>query len=457
MPRPSELQDRRALDSIEPPEPAQAPPERERRQPAGRRARRSRQIAWLAAVAVLALSLVHIPAAQATGVELAQFLIEGVAPAPPKVAVIVGPVGPELTPVYIEIAEAAAIRAEERGATVARAYSPNATPENVLAAMADAAIVVYLGHGVGFPNPYSDASSPETTNGFGLQGPNARGDHSDSWQDGTLAYYGEAWLAANARPAPGWVMVYSNACYAPGASEGFDVQATPEVAAARVANYSRAPLTEMGASAYFATDFYMSAAELIDLMLSRPEATLGEIYAGESRFQADAVTRVAHPLAAGSEIWLQRSPYFEGRVDYWYSFAGNPNARLGALAAPTPTVVGDAWIAPSLADGVLTGMAASHPADPAWEAQPTAQLPLPYGAIGTAPQSVVICADRCARVLVVATCDCEAGQPAPLAVRLSPRAWLSVSDHPPDSSYIPVTVHLGASQPAAAVDAAAQP
>ncbi len=112
-----------------------------------------------------------------------------------KVAIIVGPVGEELTPVYISLADAAAKAAEQRGATVATAYSPEASAEKVLAAVADANIVVYLGHGVGSPNPYTDAPSPLTTNGWGLNGPGARGDHSDSHADGALAYYGEAWIA----------------------------------------------------------------------------------------------------------------------------------------------------------------------------------------------------------------------------------------------------------------------
>lgn len=44
--------------------------------------------------------------------------------------------------------------------------------------------------------------------------------HADSWADGSLAYYGVAWIAEHARPAPGFVIIYSNFCYAPGAGEG---------------------------------------------------------------------------------------------------------------------------------------------------------------------------------------------------------------------------------------------
>ena len=252
---------------------------------------------------------------------------------PPKVAVIVGPVGEKLTPIYLSLAEAAATAAEERGATVARAYSPDASAENVLAAVEDANVVVYFGHGVGSPNPYSETPDPATTNGWGLNGPNAKGDHSDSWKNGTLTYYGESWIAEHARPAPGWVMIYSNACYAPGASEGFDDPATEEIAAERVSAYSRAPLADLGASAYFATDFYEGAAHLVGALLDQPSLPYGDLFATEPRFSPDSLVRLPHGSVEGAETWLHLSPYFEGKVDYWYAFAGDPAASLGLARA----------------------------------------------------------------------------------------------------------------------------
>ncbi|MGH2418034.1 MAG: hypothetical protein ACRDFY_06845, partial [Candidatus Limnocylindria bacterium] len=226
---------------------------------------------------------------------------------PVKVAIIVGPVGDELTPTYISLADAAADAAEMRGATVARAYSPNATAEKVLEAVADASIVVYFGHGVGTPNPYSHTASAETMNGWGLNGPGADGvSHRDSFGDGALAYYGEAWIGEHARPAPGWVMIYSNACYAPGAGEGFDTPATEETAAERVSAYSRAPLAELGASAYFATDYYQGAAHLVGKLLDAPDLPYGEIFASEPNFGADGLARLPHALLDGAETWLHR-------------------------------------------------------------------------------------------------------------------------------------------------------
>lgn len=361
-----------------------------------------------------------------------------------KVAIIVGPVGEELTPVYIGLADAAAEAAETRGAEVARAYSPTATAENVLAAVEGASIVVYLGHGVGTPNPYSDAVNAETMNGWGLNGPGADGvSHRDSTSDGALAYYGEAWIAEHARPAPGWVMIYSNACYAPGASEGFDTPADEATAAGRVSAYSRAPLEELGAGAYFATDFYQGAAHLVGTLLDAPDLAFGEVFASEPRYVPDGVARLPHASLDGAETWLQRSAYFDGKEEYWYAFAGDPSGTLasGSTLTLTPT--------PSLAElaaagGVVTGMASSYSESLGWEGRPTVALPLDLGGgIPTGqPKLITICADRCAVLPVVDSCPCYVGTADQRVANLSHAAWRLVSDMPLEEGLIPVEVHL---------------
>lgn len=368
---------------------------------------------------------------------------------PARVAVIVGPVGEELTPVYLSLAETAASAAETRGASVARAYSPQANAEQVLAAVAGANIVVYFGHGVGTPNPYSATPSAATTNGWGLNGPNAVGDHADSWADGTLAYYGEAWIAAHARPAPGWVMIYSNACYAPGASEGHDTPADEATAAERVAAYSRGPLADLGASAYFATDFYEGAAHLLGALLDAPGLPYGEVFASEPRFEAAGLARLEHGLVAGAETWLHRSAYFEGKEDYWYAFAGNPAASLaggGSLAATSGAPIDLAPAIPPLAaiDGMATGMASSYGESIGWEGRATVALPVELG--GAIPQGepswVLVCADRCASMPVVDSCPCYVGSSDQRIANLSHAAWRLISDAPLIEGLVPVVVHL---------------
>lgn len=364
---------------------------------------------------------------------------------PARVAIIVGPVGEELTPVYLDLAEAAAAAAETRGATVARAYSPGATAEAVLAAVEGANIVVYFGHGVGTPNPYSAHPNPATTNGWGLNGPNARGDHADSWQDGALAYYGEDWIAAHARPAPGWVMIYSNACYAPGASEGFDIPASQEVAAERVAAYSRAPLAELGASAYFATDFYQGAAQLVGTLLDAPELPYADVFAAEPRFEPAGVTRLPHAAVEGAETWLHRSAYFEGRVDYWYAFAGDPAASLAGGAAVVAVTSPPVEAPPLVAiDGFVTGVASSYPESPGWEGRATVALPLELGGgiPDGQPTVVLVCADRCVSLPVVDSCPCYVGTADQRVANLSHEAWRQISDAPLEEGLIDVEIHL---------------
>ncbi len=256
---------------------------------------------------------------------------------PAKVAIIVGPVG-GLTPTYLALAEAAASAAERNGATVARAYSPNATPANVLAAVADANVIVYFGHGYGHPSPYGGLNTARQ-NGWALQGPRARGTHDDGL-NGFLTYFGEDWIVANARPAPGFVMIYSNTCYAPGASEGGFAPATAGDAAQRVAFYSRKVFT-MGGSAYFATDFDRGAADLVDRLLGNRGMRYGDVFAADHRYVPRALTTQPHPFSAGQQIWLHRSKYTDGPANYWYAFAGNPDAtpiRSWDPVAPTVTL-----------------------------------------------------------------------------------------------------------------------
>lgn len=361
---------------------------------------------------------------------------------PVAVAIIVGPVGNELTPVYLGLAELTAEAAVARGAEVRRAYSPDATPEAVLAAVQGANIVVYFGHGVGSPNPYSASPDPATTNGWGLNGPNSRGDHADSWRDGTLAYYGEAWIAEHARPAPGWVMIYSNACYAPGAGEGFEEPATEAVAAERVSAYSRVPLAELGASAYFATDYYAGAAYLVGALLDAPDLAYGDIFASEPRYLPDGLARLPHGDIDGAEAWLHRSAYFDGKVDYWYAFAGDPAASLAGVSGTA--LVATPVVELSPVDGLVTGMASSYPENVGWEGQATVALPLVLGG-GIPieePATVVVCGDRCVTLPVVDSCPCYVGTTDQRVANLSHAAWRLVTDAPLEEGLVEVMVYL---------------
>ena len=102
----------------------------------------------------------------------------------PKVVFIVGPAG-AATDGYRAEARAAAAIARNYTPDVVELYSPNATWPAVKQALEGASLVVYMGHGNGWPSRYRDALYPPTQDGFGLN-PKAGGN------DATHQYFGEA-------------------------------------------------------------------------------------------------------------------------------------------------------------------------------------------------------------------------------------------------------------------------
>jgi hypothetical protein len=184
-----------------------------------------------------------------------------VAPAPvaavsrvPKVAVIVGPVG-TLTNMYRSLGDEAARAARAAGAQVVTVYTPNATWPAVKSAVTGASIVVYLGHGNGWPSPYRNGLYPPSQNGFGLN-PVAGGD------DTSHQYFGEA-AVGKLKFAPNAVVILSHLCYASGNSEPGLVEGTTTQAIARVDNYAagfiRAGAKAVVAEAYLGPAYYVKA------------------------------------------------------------------------------------------------------------------------------------------------------------------------------------------------------
>lgn len=265
----------------------------------------------------------------------------------PKVAIIVGPTNITDSH-YHPWAKDLKKTAEAAGATVDLRYC--ATPAQAKAATSGANIVVYFGHGNGFPNPYSGTELTDRVNGFGLRHPGVAWSADTCRDNDTLGhkllqYYGEdhltgklttnGWGSGGLAPAPNFVMVMSNACYAPGAGESRP--APPEsVALQRVANYST-PFLELGGT-YFATD--LGSGKIVDLILRNSSTPFGTLFEQGNGFSAAALKRHAHPDFAGQEAWVHRTTNQWLGDDYWYAFAGNPNATpSGSTVAPAAKVV----------------------------------------------------------------------------------------------------------------------
>ena len=84
-----------------------------------------------------------------------------------KAVFIVGPTN-SLTQTNLTDAESLAQVAESYGMDVRRVFFPHATWENVLANIQGANLVVYMGHGYGWPSPYTKTLTESRQDGMGL-------------------------------------------------------------------------------------------------------------------------------------------------------------------------------------------------------------------------------------------------------------------------------------------------
>ena len=128
-----------------------------------------------------------------------------------KAVIIVGPASGN-TSEYLKQAEVLAKQAEAEGMTVNRVFTPRATWRRVLAVIQDANLVVYFGHGNGWPSPYSPFQE-DTKDGFGLNPESGAGTSSPT------QYYGANKIRAKVRLAPHAVVLLYRLCYASGNAE----------------------------------------------------------------------------------------------------------------------------------------------------------------------------------------------------------------------------------------------
>jgi hypothetical protein len=185
------------------------------------------------------------------------------APAP-KAVFIVGPEG-SLTARNLSEAEGMAKEAESYGWDVRRVFHPRATWQRMKAHIQGASLVVYMGHGWGYPSPYP--YMPGGMNGFGLNR-YAGGSVHD------VTYIGSRKIRKQVRLARNAVVLIEHACYAPGNGEPGMAIPSAKTARKRVDNYA-AGFLAVRAKAVFA--FSGSISNLIR-DLATTNRTMDEIF-----------------------------------------------------------------------------------------------------------------------------------------------------------------------------------
>ena len=191
-----------------------------------------------------------------------------------KVAIVVGPVG-SLTSRYISSARSYAALARSYGAHVVEVYSPRATWSRVKSAVQGANLLIYLGHGNGFPNPYSSTLNPKKVDGFGLNPTLTSGNTK-------TAYFGEYYVRTQVKLARNAVVIFNHACYAAGSSEPGRKNPTLTVARKRVDNFGAGFLRAgaktvfaetLGSASYIIRSLFTSSKTMLQIFWSSPDRT----------------------------------------------------------------------------------------------------------------------------------------------------------------------------------------
>jgi flagellar hook assembly protein FlgD len=169
----------------------------------------------------------------------------------PKAVFIVGPASSS-TSEYIREANEMAASAAAEGMRVIKIYTPHATWAAVKEKAQHANLLVYFGHGNGFPSPYRSRLSEKSEDGFGLNPCSGKCGYSAPAQ-----YHGGKAIRAGLRLAPHSVVVLYRLCYASGNAEGGMRPMSPASKADRAAAFQRvdnfaAAFLKVGAGAVFA-------------------------------------------------------------------------------------------------------------------------------------------------------------------------------------------------------------
>jgi hypothetical protein len=214
------------------------------------------------------------------------------------VVVVVGPVESQ-TAKYIADGRALAAQARSYGAVVAEIYSPNATWSRVRAALTGADLLIYLGHGNGWPSPYAPFSAT-TKDGLGLNASAGHGSYD-------LKYYGESYLIKYVRMAPHAVVILNHLCYSAGNSEPGRANPTRAVAKLRIDNFGAGFLRTgadvvfaepRGDASYILKDLFRTSKTMRQIFWDSPQATHTYAFTFASK-RTTGVTAISDPEAPG--------------------------------------------------------------------------------------------------------------------------------------------------------------
>lgn len=263
----------------------------------------------------------------------------------PKAVIIVGPTHSSTTE-YLAEGRLFASQATDAGMQVTTVFHPYATWDRVVQETRDANLVVYFGHGNGWPSPYAPFQE-RTKNGFGLN-PIAGGSAT------SVAYYGGDRIRKSLRLAQDAVVILYRACYAAGNGQLGQPYPSPSIAVQRADNFAAAFLRpRVGGKAVFA--FWTKQWVDFAAQLMRPDRTMEEILRTPSQkpgwytsgWVGDDPVYANSTRTPGARLLLDRhssrgfSRALTGDLgmttDVWRTEAPDPDSSPTPSPTPTPT------------------------------------------------------------------------------------------------------------------------
>jgi hypothetical protein len=282
-----------------------------------------RATAALLTATLVALGSLAAPVAAATLAPSAETSSDAAAkPSSAKIVIIVGPTH-GLTNSNRQDADEAYAEALRWTDNVYRYYSPNALWSTIKPQLTGANIVVYLGHGNGWPSPYTYDPKYTTKDGFGLNDPSNRSDN-------VVKYYGEPYIDDLAL-APGAVVILNHACYSSGSSEPGQPEPSLSVAKQRVDNFGAA-FIRAKASAVIAA-YKGSAANYIHSLFTM-SGTVFEAWRATPGYHDHEIS-FASTRSSGRTAILD--PDTAGGGGYNRSIVGSPGALVSTVVGQLPT------------------------------------------------------------------------------------------------------------------------
>jgi flagellar hook assembly protein FlgD len=278
-----------------------------------------------------------------------------------KVVVIVGPVGGS-TAHYKDDADQVVAEARRYTSNVVKLYTPNATWSRVKAAVQGANVLVYLGHGNGWPSIYPPFQTV-TKDGLGL-------DPSTGADSTKVVYYGEDFLRDNIRLAPNSVVLLYHLCYASGNTEPGLAVGTFTDSRLRVDNYG-AGFIGAGARAVFAEGHPSHPVVSYIRQLFTTNRTMDQVFRAVPTYHGHLIGPYASQRTPG--LTFEMDPDKATPSGFYRSLIGDRTMTAHEVVAPslarTDTDPSD-FVVPGAAEVTANGGAglfatASTAADPA--------------------------------------------------------------------------------------------